>query len=284
MDTGYLVNIYYPLPNIWVFMSSIDEFLNIDTPENVVFGYEVVGIGSRFIAALIDTSAIVALQLVVNLVGLYIATNMFSNGGGWITAVLGLLSFAMLWGYYIFFEMLWNGQSPGKRWVGLRVIRADGTPLTLTESIIRNLVRIVDFLPLFYGVGLVAMFLDKKSRRLGDMAASTLVVLDQQQVTLESLKVEPQSALMFPNRPPTQSDAQVDEWPLELLLETDVLLAENFLQRQDDLSNRSTLALQIVNRLLARMGLPDTKVPVYDAVYVLARIVKLRRTQEKGDE
>lgn len=266
-------------------MSSIDEFLNIDTPENVVFGYEVVGIGSRFIAALIDTSAIVALQLVVNLVALYITFNVFGGrGGGWITAVLGLLSFAMLWGYYIFFEMLWNGQSPGKRWVGLRVIRADGTPLTLTESIIRNLVRIVDFLPLFYGVGLVTMFLDKKSRRLGDMAASTLVVLDQQQVTLESLKVEPQSALMFPNRAPTQSDAQVADWPLELLLETDVLLAENFLQRQDDLSNRSALALQIVNRLLARMGLPDTKVPVYDAVYVLARIVKLRRTQEKGDE
>lgn len=273
-------NTQYPIPDS---MSSIDEFLNIDTPENVVFGYEVVGIGSRFIAALIDTLAIVGLQLAITLVTLFITANVFGRegGGGWITAVLGLISFAMLWGYYIFFEMLWNGQSPGKRWVGLRVIRADGTPLTLTESIIRNLVRLVDFLPVFYGVGLVAMFLDKKSRRLGDMAASTLVVFDQQQVTLESLKVEPQSALMFPSRAPTQSDAEVADWPLELLLETDIQLAENFLRRQDDLNNRSALALQIVNRLLARMEMSNKAVPVYDAVYVLARIVKLRRTKEQ---
>ncbi|MEK7327557.1 MAG: RDD family protein, partial [Chloroflexota bacterium] len=97
----------------------------------------------------------------------------------WLVAIFGLISFAFFWGYYILFEMLWNGQSPGKRWVGLRVIRTDGTPITLTESIIRNLVRLVDFLPAYYGVGVVTMFINEQSRRLGDLAAGTLVVHDR---------------------------------------------------------------------------------------------------------
>jgi uncharacterized RDD family membrane protein YckC len=105
-------------------MSFDDSFLNIDTPENVVFGYEVVGIGSRFMAALVDTLIIVVLQIVVNLTMVLLAGNLLdvSAGEAWVTAVFGLISFILLWGYYIFFEMLWNGQSPGKRWLGLRVL------------------------------------------------------------------------------------------------------------------------------------------------------------------
>ncbi len=108
-----------------------------------------------------------------------------ASPSSWIVAILGLISFILLWGYYIFFEILWNGQSPGKRWVGLRVIRIDGTPITLSESIIRNLVRIIDFLPTAYGVGVVTMFINTNSRRVGDLAAGTIVVHDREAKGLE---------------------------------------------------------------------------------------------------
>ncbi|MBC7287208.1 MAG: RDD family protein, partial [Armatimonadetes bacterium] len=79
-------------------------------------------------------------------------------------------------GYFIIFEMLWNGQSPGKRAARIRVIRDDGTPITFVESAIRNLLRIVDFLPFYYGVGLLSILLSRRNKRLGDFAAGTVVV------------------------------------------------------------------------------------------------------------
>src|SRR5689334_3788004 len=114
-------------------MNPSDETLRIDTPENVAFGYRVAGIGSRFLAALVDTTLIVLLQLVVHLGVFLIARFVFhlsiaddETALAWLLALFGLIAFAFLWGYYIVFEMAWNGQSPGKRWVGLRVMRADG--------------------------------------------------------------------------------------------------------------------------------------------------------------
>ena len=98
-------------------MTAPDEFLNIDTPENVVFGYEVVGIGSRFLAALIDTTIIGLLLLATNAILILVFVGGFndlSSASSFVLAVLSLLSFAFFWGYYIFFDMTWNGSSPGK--------------------------------------------------------------------------------------------------------------------------------------------------------------------------
>src|SRR5574337_771069 len=164
-----------------------DDYFSISTPENVAFGYDIAGIGSRFLAAVVDTLIILALQVVVNLTLLVLVQSFFRNQlnfdspvAAWLIAVFGLIAFAFFWGYYIFFEILWNGQSPGKRWVGLRVIRVDGTPITASESIIRNLVRLIDFLPTAYGVGVVTMFINSNSRRVGDLAAGTIVVHDRE--------------------------------------------------------------------------------------------------------
>src|SRR5258706_12013278 len=198
-------------------MNPSDDTLRIDTPENVIFGYRVAGIGSRFLAALVDSLLIVVLEVVVNaaalLVGRFVFKFSFAGddtaGLAWLLGLFGLLSFAFLWAYYIFFEMLWNGQPPGKRWVGLRVLRLDGTPITLSESIIRNLVRLVDFLPAYYGVGVVAMFISSQSRRLGDLAAGTVVVHDRAAVTLESLAAAP-AARPNPAFTPT---ARSGQWP-----------------------------------------------------------------------
>jgi uncharacterized RDD family membrane protein YckC len=261
-------------------MAFEDEFLNIDTPENVIFGYEVVGIGSRFMAALVDTAIILILQIVVNLTMVLLLGNLLGLdlGSAWITAVFGLISFALLWGYYIFFEMLWNGQTPGKRLVGLRVLRSDGTPITLTESIIRNLVRFVDFLPLFYGLGVVVMFVNAQSRRLGDLAAGTLVVRDRADLTLDNLTEIPQ--LQSSLAVPAQIIEEVATWPIERLTEADIQLAEGYLHRRTDLENGPHLAQQILRRLLARMELPNSSISALQSPHVLAQIVKEYRHDE----
>ncbi len=233
-------------------MTLSDDMLSIDTPENVAFGYNVAGIGSRFLAALVDTTIIVLLQLIVLGTSVYAlkAANLISSLGSWLSAIFGLVAFLLFWGYYIFFEMLWNGQSPGKRWVGLRVIRIDGTPVTLAESIIRNLVRLIDFMPLGYGVGVVTMFLNDQARRLGDLAAGSLVIHDGGQISIQSI-AQQRIVLPVSGEIPRLDPAL----PLERLQQEDIRILEDFLSRRFQLANVQVLSLQIMKRMYARMGL-----------------------------
>jgi uncharacterized RDD family membrane protein YckC len=235
-------------------MDSPDELLNVDTPENVIFDYKVAGIGSRFLAALLDTLIITALQVLVILVAMLLvsifvpltAENLFSS---WMLAIAGLISFLFYWGYYIFFELTWNGQSPGKRKAGLRVIRIDGMPITPYESIIRNLVRVIDLLPYAYGVGVIVMFIDKNSRRLGDLAAGTVVVYDRQEVTLQTIYHDnPTDHLLASTLPGERPD-----WPVERLGQDDIRLAEDFLRRKFEIANGDKIAAQIAARLARKM-------------------------------
>jgi uncharacterized RDD family membrane protein YckC len=263
-------------------MTLPEETLDIQTPENVAFGYQIAGIGSRFLASLLDTIIVVLLQIVV-LVVLTLILNAFEGTAwadqvsGWIVAIFGLIAALFYWGYYIFFEMLWNGQSPGKRWVGLRVIRADGTPITLSESLIRNLVRIIDFLPAAYGVGVVTMFIDKQSRRLGDLAAGTLVVQDRPPISIQSLSVKRTASLKMRGL----TKVSLDGFPIERLSNDDLSLIENFLIRRDQLTHRQSLAIQILNTLHQRLGLPLPTISRLEAEDTLAAILEAAQNQEK---
>lgn len=251
-------------------MSQTDEILQIDTPENVAFGYEVAGIGSRFLAALIDTIIIVAVQFVLLLVLLFIASA--SSPGsfdmddmenlGLAVVIVVLLGSLITIGYYIFFELLWNGQSPGKRAVKIRVIRTDGTPVTLSEILIRNLLRLVDLLPSSYGVGVITMFVTKQSQRLGDLAAGTLVVFAETEVTIDSLQRRP-FILAGPRRADAPADAVApgSALRLERLTDQDLRLVEEFLRRRYELSNARAMATQLVSMLRKRMELPAQPEP-----------------------
>jgi uncharacterized RDD family membrane protein YckC len=167
--------------------------LIIQTPEQVGIEFELAGMGSRLFAALIDLLCmliflIIAIALALagmpgrGQVAKRVAENAsrsesWTNGIGATATILLLLAvFIVMWGYYIICEMLMNGASPGKRALGLRVIRDNGLPLTFTNSLLRNLVRVVDFMPWCYGVGLVTVFASSRAQRLGDLAAGTLVV------------------------------------------------------------------------------------------------------------
>jgi uncharacterized RDD family membrane protein YckC len=263
-------------------MTLPDEAWRIDTPENVAFDYAVAGIGSRFLAAIVDSLLILVLQAVVNVTMLLLAgllgassAGMGTGPLGWLFAVLGLVSFVLLWGYYVFFEILWNGQSPGKRWVGLRVIRIDGTPITASESVIRNLVRLVDFLPVYYGIGVVTMFVNDRARRLGDLAAGTIVVRDRGPVTLESLDAG--KAL---SRLSNRSRAASLDLPVERLTDGDLQMAEEYLRRRSDLMNRSEIAVRIKQTLLGRMGVPAGQVPPIAADDLIEQIVEASRARQ----
>src|SRR5687768_158999 len=176
----------------------MDDRLTISTPEQVAFHYEVAGIGSRFVASLLD-HLILGTTIMLVLCGLSFAVPAIGSGGylsgdGGFTAyligaILVLIFFLIFWGYFVVFEMAWNGQTPGKRAGRLRVIRSSGQPIGAGEAMIRNLVRLVDFLPGFYGIGLIAMFIDENARRLGDFAAGTIVVREGHETALRDVRV-----------------------------------------------------------------------------------------------
>lgn len=158
--------------------------IRVRTPENVEFGLRLAGLATRFAAALADYAIVaflvgllagamlvLALALGVALPGI----GAFASAG--VMAVLFLAIFVVLFGYFTFFEMIWNGQTPGKRVVGLRVVKDLGQGITFADSLVRNLVRIADILPGFYGVAAASVLLSARNKRLGDHAAGTLVVV-----------------------------------------------------------------------------------------------------------
>ena len=189
-----------------------------------------------------------------------------------------LVMFSLNWGCYIFFELLWNGQSPGKRLVGLRVIGNDGAPIGLPESAIRNLVRIVDSLPALYGVGIVFMFIDTKARRLGDLAAGTLVVYDKGTISLESLRAAPLLQAARPILSP------LPKLPVQRLKSSDLYMAEEFLRRRESLVHRKDLATRIARSLFERMGLPDHPIQPIDAEPFIEQIVMACRAVDSSAE
>lgn len=164
-------------------MDPIGNQLNIDTPELVSIEMPVAGIGSRFIAILIDYLIWTALLIVLSIIGAVILASLSVFGGAsekWVIGIIVLLIFLFHWGYFTLFEALWNGRTPGKSVAKIRVIHRSGRAISFVEALARNLVRFVDYLPGLYGVGLVVMFFSKLNQRLGDMVAGTLVVRDRE--------------------------------------------------------------------------------------------------------
>lgn len=230
----------------------MNEQLSIETPEQIDLSFQKAGIGSRFYAALIDTG----LLTLIALVGYYVNRNFImelgETLGNWLGALGVIIVFALFWGYYMVFEVTTNGQSLGKRALGLRVIKEEGYPIGFADSAIRNLVRIVDFLPFFYGAGLLAMLINKDWRRLGDLAAGTLVVktarTDQKRTGTRSRTVPvvnlPRQALTY--------TAWIQP---ALVTETEVDVIREYLTRRGMLHKfrRSELARTIATPIIERM-------------------------------
>ena len=233
----------------------MDDRYTIDTPENIEFGYDIAGIGSRMLAAIVDTAAIALAQAII-LFGAGLATESLGISENLLAAAGIIIGFIILWGYYIAFEMLWNGQSLGKRLCRLRVVREGGRPITFTASVIRNLIRLVDFLPVLYGIGVVVMFIDGRARRLGDLAAGVVVVRERSEVTLASLV---QATAATPTVPPHHEPLA----GIAALREVDYRLVQEFLEQRASLGRdaRTRLAGQLTRGIEARIGLTADSAP-----------------------
>ena len=158
------------------------EKLTIETPEQIALEFPLASAGSRFLALAIDTLLQLGGFAVLALLALGASLLRFSLEsvlGTWALAVVVILAFTLYYGYYAVFEAVWNGQTPGKRAIRLRVITTTGRPITPFEALLRNLLRIVDQMPGVYTVGLVSVFLTERNQRLGDLAADTVVVTEQ---------------------------------------------------------------------------------------------------------
>lgn len=158
------------------------EKLIIDTPEQIALEFPLAAAGSRFLALLIDTLIQIAGLFLLGAIALGAALlrrRGYAGTATWIIAALVMAAFLLYYGYFAAFEALWSGQTPGKRVLGIRVIRVSGQPITPFDAILRNLLRIVDQLPGIYAVGLLSMFFTARSQRLGDLAAGTVVVLER---------------------------------------------------------------------------------------------------------
>lgn len=151
----------------------------IVTPEHVQIRLDPAGLGSRFMALIVDfvlvtgASALVS-QIILALLPLAV---------GFVVRALVLL--VLTWGYHVYFEVLHAGQSPGKRIMGIRVVDGRGLPLSFEQSFVRNVVRVLDALPLGYAFGALVCQLDGLHRRLGDIAADTLVVRESRAAFVE---------------------------------------------------------------------------------------------------
>ena len=164
------------------------------TSEKVPFTYRVAGLGSRLLAWLADLGIIVILTIM----GAVIGSTLERGRAGLGLGIIMLWTFAVQWCYFLLFEWLWHGQTPGKRLVGIRVIDCQGTSVSLWQVAVRNILRvadglpllIIDLLPLLYGVGFLVAACNRENRRLGDLAAGTLVVYLEMQPGLVGMLQE----------------------------------------------------------------------------------------------
>ena len=231
-----------------------EETLIIETPERVPLAFALASIGNRFLAVAIDHfiqyfSLILIVWVFSSLTGFGAALQetgmepVFSEMPKWTIAIMILGLFLIFAGYFVFFEWIWNGQTPGKRLLKLRVIRDDGRPITLWEAIARNLLRIFDAVPGFiipiYSIGLITIFASTRDQRVGDIFAGTVVIR-------ERVGEAPSFAETFSGTIGDSAFQRVQKKVdfranITLLTESEVEVVESFLRRRWDLNERQRL-------------------------------------------
>jgi hypothetical protein len=149
--------------------------ISVFTPENIAIEYELAGIGTQFAISWLHLRHHTLYDHAVDIIT------------GSMLAAISILGFIVFWGYYLFFELRWSGQTPGKRQLGLRVIKTGGYPVDAYSVIIRNLLRVLDFLPFLYFVGIISILFSKEYQRLGDIVAGTVVIKQRAPHTLDGL-------------------------------------------------------------------------------------------------
>jgi uncharacterized membrane protein SpoIIM required for sporulation/uncharacterized RDD family membrane protein YckC len=235
-----------------------------------MLSYTIAGIGSRSAAALIDTVLWLGLYLLI-LAAQSAFTGHLAGGSSWARAVLGLIGFVIFWAYFVLFEGLWDGQTPGKRRLGLRVVRDGGYSVGFAASAVRNLVRVVDMQPIItYGVGIVCAVLSPTGKRLGDYAAGTMVVRER------AIAVGSGSSTSTDDRADVTADATI---PTAVLTDDEYALLDRFMARRStlDAQRRSELTAQLAVRFRDRApALTGSDAAVLVALHEMERRARAR--------
>jgi uncharacterized RDD family membrane protein YckC len=263
--------------------SSFDmRFFNrvtLQTPESVELEFTLAGIGNRAYALLIDY-IVSSLIITVFLIGwtyfsiqLYsIVENWLGNNnqlGQWLVAIPILTSFFIYVGYFVFFEALWQGQTPGKRYVKIRVIRDDGRPISLQQSTLRALLRPID--DTFF-IGVFLILLSKREKRLGDYVAGTLVIQEERSFVAATFPLSEQ-AQDFANQLQIEAD-------LSRMLPEDFAIIREYLQRRQIMTNeaKNRVSKQLADQIKAIIALE--KVPHKITANVFLEAVYLAYQQQ----
>lgn len=228
-----------------------EDVLTIQTPEGVDLMLTLAGVGSRFVSAIVDylIQAALLLALALLLFG-GVAIGDGDAGSGVVIAVYSLASFLVFVGYDVTFEVLNSGQTPGKRMNGLRVVRSGGQPIGFVTSAVRNVLRLIDWLPVAYGLGMVTILVTNRNQRLGDLAAGTLVVRARKPAPSPVVAVTRGDATPAPD---------VAGWDTTAITADELAAVRSFLDRRDglELGVRNQLASTLAGGLRPKVaGVP----------------------------
>ncbi len=264
------------------FDQSSDQ-LSIETPELVAIQMPIAGIGSRFIALLVDYLIwIPSILIVGKIFSIFLPSLTAFNrlSGQWAFAIYTFLVFLFNWGYFTLFEAFWNGRTPGKRVARIRVIQRSGRAIGIFESMARNFIRYIDMIPFVvpYAVGTIAIFVTRDHQRLGDLAAGTLVVRDRiEEAPISTESTRTFTANIFAPAIPTPEPSAGFTLPdhgVAKLAASDLQVLESFFARRLDmpLTTRAALAQRISAAIQSKSGLePPPGVSVETFLEITAR-------------
>jgi len=239
---------------------------NLETPESVELEFTLAGIGNRAYALFIDY-CVLGLTIFIAYI-IFISLIIFSAGLGlsnnWLIAICILLFFAISMGYFVFFETTWQGQSPGKRFVKIRVISENGQTISLTQATLRSLLRPIDDI-LF--VGAIMIIFSKKEKRLGDWLAGTLVIQEEQNQVNQQIDLNPETEDLLKY---IEENAEISRLTLE-----DFVLIRQYLQRREGMLTKAKLDLAreigyIIKDKIALVEIPEniTAIQFLEAIYL----------------
>jgi len=217
-----------------------EDRLAIATPEGVEIELTLAGLGSRFIAAVIDLTI-----RLLPLIALWVLLDPQRRALG--AALFALAEFGIQFFYNVLFEVLGGGRTPGKRWTGLRVVRGGGRPITFVRSALRNILRLIDILPIAYAIGMSSIFVTSRNQRIGDLAAGTYVLRDRH---------GDRRSGEAPTPLPSFDIGPAVDWDVSAVSSSDVATVRAFLERRDTLdpTARASIAAELATRLRPRVG------------------------------
>ncbi|HEY3282001.1 MAG TPA: RDD family protein [Armatimonadota bacterium] len=245
--------------------------ITVVTPENTEIRYSLAGLGSRFVAALVD-ALLQGFVLLAFSVAIGLASGGFSREGadigytepevGLVVLFTILIYLFLVGGYYLLFETLWHGQTPGKKLLGIRVIQESGRPVGFYCSAARNILRLVDMLPAIYLVGMIAILVSKRYKRLGDYVAGTLVVKEYREERPRPPRLRRRisrrrTPAELPEPAATETNNPEPLLPgIHLLSRDDYNLAQRLLDRRGELppEAQTRLARQIATPMMRKLG------------------------------